>query len=516
MPKKKASTLLAVITAIAVMTGCSGAASTPETQTPKQNTTGTATEAPVETKKEPVNISIMAALQTPDVPDKTIQKMLEEATNTKLDIQWVPTDSYEEKLNASFATGTLPQVVGISANSLAMFRDAMRNNQFWEIGPFLQEYPNLSKLNPDVLKDASVEGKIYALYQERPLSRQGFIYRKDWADKFGLQAPATTEEFFTMLEKFTKEDPDGNGENDTIGLADRNDFIYGAFKTISSWFGTPNNWGVQDGKFVPEFMTPEYMDTMNFFKRIYEAGYMNKDFPVTVKADQHNLITTGKAGVYVGSLGDVGPMQTKITELYPNALLDVHNRVAAPGKEYGIWAIPGFGGVFLFPKSAIKSEEELRDILAFYDQLMSPELANLTRWGIDGKHYTLVNGKVLPDEDRAMFEREVKPYLSLQVGGPSTINGFLESEQPTPAAAKAAELIKDNDNYLIHDPSTALDSDTFNQGGARLQEIIKDATYKYILGEIDEAGFKAAVDQWLKQGGQKIIDEFSASYAALQ
>ncbi|XEC95792.1 extracellular solute-binding protein [Paenibacillus tarimensis] len=516
MPKKKVSTLLAVITAIALMTGCSGKAGTPETPASNQNTTGNAAETQEETKKETVKISIMAGLQTADVPDKTIQEMVEEATNTKLDIQWVPTETYDEKLNASFATGTLPQVVGVSAQSLVMLRDPIRNNQFWEIGPLLQEYPNLSKLNPDVLKNTSVDGKVYALYQERPLSRQGFIYRKDWADKLGLQAPTTTEEFFTMLEKFTKEDPDDNGKHDTIGLADRNDFTYGAFKTVSSWFGTPNNWGMQDGKLVPEFMTPEYMETMNFFKRIYEAGYMNKDFPVTAKAEQQSMIISGKAGVYVGSLGDVGGLHQKIIELNPSALLDVHNRVAAPGKEYGIWAIPGFGSVFLFPKSAIKSEEELRGILAFYDQLMSPELANLTRWGIEGKHYTLEDGKVLAVDDRAMFEREVKPYLSLQIGGPSSIEGFLDAVRPIPAAEKAEELIKDNDNYLIYDPSVALESAAYNQDGARLQEIIKDATYNYMLGKINEAGFKAAVDQWLKQGGQKMIDEFNASYAEVQ
>ncbi|MDQ0062506.1 extracellular solute-binding protein [Paenibacillus harenae] len=513
MPKKKVSTVLAVVTAVAVMAGCSGNAGNQVTPTASQNTAGDATKAPEDTKKEPLKITMMANLQTTDVPDPTIEKMIEEATNTELDIQWVPTDSYEEKINASFATNTLPKATYVG--NLNLLRDAIRNDQFWEIGPMLQDYPNLSKLSPDVLKNTSVDGKIYALYQERPLSRQGIIYRKDWADKLGIEAPTTTDEFFTMLERFTKEDPDGNNKNDTIGLADRNDLIYGAFKTVASWFGTPNNWGVRDGKLVPEFMTPEYMDTMNLFKRLHSAGYMNQDFPVTVKADQHNLIISGKAGVYVGSLGDVNALQPKIAELNPSGLLDVQNRVAAPGKEYGVWAIPGYGAVVLFPKSAVKTEEELRGILGFYDQMMSAEMANLTRWGIEGTHYTVEDGMAVDISERATFEREVKPYLSMQIGGISTIEGFLDLKRE-PLPAKAEELIKDNDNYLIHDPAVALDSAAFNQDGARLQELIKDATYNYMLGNIDEAGFQAAVDQWLKQGGQKIIDEFNASYAAAQ
>ncbi|MCI3923029.1 extracellular solute-binding protein [Paenibacillus sp. TRM 82003] len=515
---KKAGSWLAVMTTVAVLAGCSGTGA--ETQTPNNssnNNTGTDSKPEAEAPKEPVKISIMANLHTPEVPDTTIEEMVEKATNTELEIQWVPDGSYDEKMNASFATGTLPQATYIkNQTSLIMLRDAIRNNQFWEIGPLLDQYPNLKNLNKDVLANTSVDGKVYALYAERPLSRQGFIYRKDWADKLGLQAPTTTEEFYTMLEKFTTGDPDGNGKNDTIGLTDRSDFVYGAFKTVASWFGTPNNWGMVDGKLTPEFMTPEYMETLKYFKRIHSAGYMNQDFPVTSKTDQQNLLITGKAGVYVGSMGDVAGLHDKITEVNPDALLDVHNNVKGPNGEYGIWAIPGYGSVVLFPKTSVKSEDELKQILSFYDQLMSAELTNLIYWGVEGKHYTLEEGKVIPNEDRAMTDREVKPYMSLQIGGPTTIDGFLEAKHLLPSKAKAEELIVDNNNYLIHDPAAALDSLTFNQDGARLQELIKDASYKFMLGDIDEAGYQAAVDQWLKQGGQKIIDEYNASYAAAQ
>lgn len=55
-------------------------------------------------------ISIMTILHTAEVPDQRIEEMIEEKTDTKLDIQWIPNDSYTERLNAAFATGTLPQV----------------------------------------------------------------------------------------------------------------------------------------------------------------------------------------------------------------------------------------------------------------------------------------------------------------------------------------------------------------------------------------------------------------------
>ena len=85
-------------------------------------------------------------------------------------------------------------------------------------------------------------------------------------------------------------------------------------------------------------------------------------------------------------------------------MLDVHNRVLGP-EGYGIWASQGYGTVILFPKSAIATEEELKSVLSFYDALMSPELANLMYWGIEGIHYTIQNGKAMAVDAFELRER---------------------------------------------------------------------------------------------------------------
>ncbi|QYR23979.1 extracellular solute-binding protein [Paenibacillus sp. sptzw28] len=504
--KKRVHLLLTGLTTLALLAGCGGNAGNGGTGAAGSENAGQA-DGTDSSKKGPVKITMIATLHTPEVPSDKIEKLLEEKTNTELDIQWVPQGSYDDKVNASFATGTLPMAVN---TGLIFFRDAIRNGQFWEIGPYLEQFPNLKNLKPEVLKNTSVDGKIYSLYQERPLSRQGVIYRKDWADNLGLQAPKTIDDIYNMAKLFTEKDPDKNGANDTIGLADRNDMIYGAFKTVSSYFGTPNGWGEQDGKLMPEFMFPEYMDTMKFIQKLHKEGLINKDFPVTSKTDQRNLFISGKAGLYIGSLPDVVGLLEKAVEINPNAKMDVQNRIEGP-KGVGIWSIPGYAAVVLFPKSSVKSEEQLKDVLAFYDKLMSPELANLMQYGIEGEHYTIKDGKVIPSTDTKLTEREVKPYAAVAIGGPRTIQ-MLESNYSTPEKAKAEELVKDNDNILINDPTAPLDSKTFNEQGTRLQEIIKDATYQFMLSSIDEAGFKAQVDRWLKEGGQQIIDEYNASY----
>ena len=77
----------------------------------------------------------------------------------------------------------------------------------------------------------------------RPLGK-GIIIREDWLNNLKLKKPTNLNELYEVLKAFTYGDPDRDGKDDTIGLTDRNDLVFGSFKTISSYFGTPNNWGV--------------------------------------------------------------------------------------------------------------------------------------------------------------------------------------------------------------------------------------------------------------------------------
>src|SRR5690606_16359779 len=228
-----------------------------------------------------------------------------------------------------------------------------------------------------ILNNTKMDGKLYSLYIGRPLARQGIIYRKDWADNLGLEAPKTVDDLYEMIEKFTKADPDGNNVDDTIGLADRNDLVYGAFKTVASWFGTPTNWGEKDGQLLPEFMFEEYVQAMDYIKKIRDNGLMNVDFAGTSKTDQVALFTSGKAGVYIGSMQDINSLDKDLVKNVPDANASVHALVEGPGGNVSTWAIPGYNNVVLFPKTAIKDEAELKSVLAYFDAMMTPEVANM-------------------------------------------------------------------------------------------------------------------------------------------
>lgn len=514
MKKKSFSILLTALLTFSVMlSACSGGNnSSKEKNDPAPTTNGGDTTAAVVEPEAPTEIKIMLPLNTTDTPPDTIKTELEKLTNTKLTYQFFPADSYEEKLNTSFATGSLPQVTYLKNQAtFVQMKESIKDGQFWEIGPYLSEFPNLSKLKPEILNNTKVDGKLYSLYIGRPLARQGIIYRKDWADKLGLSAPANLDELYEMAKAFTEQDPDGNGQKDTIGVVDRNELYYGAFKTISAWFGTPNTWGGKDGQLAPEFTFSQYVDTMDFFKKLRDGGYMNQDFAATSKTDAVNMFTSGKAGLYIGgSMQDIDTLNKDLIKNYPDAVLDTHSMVAGPDGKFAQWMIPGYNNVALFPKSAVKDEAELKKILGFFDKMMTPEVANLMFWGIEGTHYTVVDGKAKPGDDKELIEREVKGYKDSVIGEAET-NGMYQPYNILPGRIHAEELVLENVKVGVADPTAALDSATYVEKGVELQQIITDATYKYIYGQIDKAGFDKEVESWMSRGGAQIIEEYNAA-----
>ena len=73
-----------------------------------------------------------------------------------------------------------------------------------------------------------------------------------------------------MLYKFTYEDPDGNGKDDTYGL-EMTKYV-GPLDIMQTWFGVGNEWVEEDGKLVPVHQTKEYLEALKWIRKIYEDG----------------------------------------------------------------------------------------------------------------------------------------------------------------------------------------------------------------------------------------------------
>ncbi|SFK97969.1 putative aldouronate transport system substrate-binding protein [Paenibacillus sp. 1_12] len=467
---------------------------------------GTETKPGAAAATGPVEITMMNQYLTAEPPkmDSEPMKLLQEYTNTKLNVTWVPSASYSEKVTASIAVaGDLPKLLLVKDDRNPAIIEAAKAGLFWELGPYLKDYPNLKTMDEARLSNISIEGKVYGIYRWRAIARNGIIIRKDWLDNLGLQEPKTIDELLNVFKAFTYNDPDKNGKNDTFGISfDSNSSL---ILHLLAAMGTPNLWAYNDGKMTPDFMTKPYMDGLKLIQQMFKDKVMNSDFPVV--KDRTVLMNQGKAGVYIGAYDDLNARFTDLFKANPNAKLDTIANVSGPN-GVKVQAGTGYNSVFMIPKTSVKTEAELKQVLTFIDKLGDEKVQTLMNWGIEGKHYKLENGKAIRIDEKVYTDEVYNTLFQLMVfDGSKALQGNVD-----PAVTKFNKLIADNEKFAVPNPALPLLSKTYMEKGKQLDQVISDARTKFIIGEIDEKGFEQAVANWQKIGGDQVMAEYKTEY----
>ncbi|WP_168119875.1 extracellular solute-binding protein [Paenibacillus sp. HB172176] len=438
--------------------------------------------------------------------DSSVLQKLEETTNTKLSLSWVPSTTYTDKLSATVASGELPQTFVALEPKASFIVNAARSGMFWEVGPYLKDYPNLSKMSDIVLNNISIDGKIYGVYRERDLARFGLMIRQDWLDNLNLKAPTNLDELYDVLKAFATDDPDKNGKQDTIGLSVgmQGNNIAG-FKDILVYMGGPNEWELKDGKLIPAHMTDAYMDTLKFYKKLYDEKLINQDFAIV--QDGRSVMYKGKAGLWIDNMLDGKNIENNIKKVDPDAEINLLNRIAGPMGDR-TRAGAGYLGMFMIPKTSVKTEAELKRILSFFDRVSEKDIQNLMKYGIEGTHYTIKDGEYTQNDDTKV-RAELTDGNQFMILQDQVVNYGTELEQ------LSTKLFQDNATFAVPNPAAPFISNTEIEKGKEISKIIADATVKFIMGSVDEAGWNQAIDKWLQSGGSKVIEEMNAEYAKL-
>lgn len=464
-------------------------------------------------------ITIMAPLVSADAPakDSQVEKKLEELTGYNVDITWVPNSSYGDKVSITMASDKVPDLMVIQGKDAATISN-VKKGAFWKLGDYVKDYENLSQADPEIQLNASFNGDVYGIYRARDVIRSCVAFRKDWLDKLGLKVPTTLDEFNNVLEKFKDADPDGDGENDTNGMVvpkwpgslNSNS----PFDEMAVWFGAPNTTEVKDGKVVPDFMTDEYMKSLDYFKELYDKGLMNQDFAVLDSDKWEDPFVNGKAGVIVDTQSRAASLNKKMIDKYGDDGKNGDSYVAITGNIATencdkILPTTGYSGMLMVPKQSVKSEEKLKKILDFVDKINSEEVNNLLNIGIEGVHYTMEDGKYVPTTDQSLLN-EIAAFAQLS----TDVRGY-----EVPKKSTGSQLEKDRKDIMtkgvdkaVFNPCASLISDVYASKGAQLQNIMNDARIQYIAGQIDKDGYEAAEKQWLSTGGQEYIDELNKLY----
>ena len=152
-------------------------------------------------------------------------------------------------------------------------------------------------------------------------------------------------------------------------------------------------------------------------------------------------------------------------------------------------------------------------MLQFFDRTMDKDVANLMKYGLEGRHYTVKNGQIqLSEETSKIRVNEVNALYALMIADLNNPNVF-----PLWRANRCPNwrirLSLDNEKYIVKDPTLGLESKTYDERGVELYKIISDATYNYILGKLDKAAFQQEIERWKRGGGNQMITEYNEAYA---
>ena len=216
----------------------------------------------------------------------TIQRW-EDKAGINLEIQEVPRSQWGEKLNLLFASGDFPDISMAEAPVNLL---GLAGNSILRLDPYIEAFmPNLNDMlrqRPNYDKAMrEPDGNIYSLisieeFPEREVSYNMFINKK-WLDQLGLGIPATTDEFYRVLQAFKERDPNGNGIADELPLS---------YEGSGSWDFVITNSGafmpvlegqmpliIENGKveFTPLIAPEGYIGLIRYVTKLYREGLID-------------------------------------------------------------------------------------------------------------------------------------------------------------------------------------------------------------------------------------------------
>lgn len=449
--------------------------------------------------------------------DHKIVKELGKLANADIKIEWTPLISYNEKFNAMMYSNALPDAILVPDTKVAVYVNGVNAGMFWEIGSHFSAYQYLKEINPILVTNASIDGKLYIIPRERVLKRKMVVYRNDWAKEAGLHKPDSIADLYAMAKAFGNGDFDKNGRRDTIGFAlgTVNTNEIDAFDALVAAFGGVNKWGLKEDLIVPNFMTQEYMDTASSLRMMYAEGLISPDFAIT-KTTQivSDLVDKEKTGLWLSymtpTLADplLKQKQEQAPDLTRSDMFNFAFLKGPDGKER-VAAESGFNGGFAFPKQTVKSEERLSDLLRVFNTISSPEGQRLVGNGIEGLHYEVIDKKYAKVINPDLFKKDAISSIGQLGTTGAHMYSFADDELAVNLTLSRADTANSD---MVQDLTVPLFSESYSARKAILDDIVKDALINFIMGRIDENQFGNAVAQWQSSGGDKVIEEYTAAY----
>jgi len=481
-----------------------------------------------------------------DIDNNQWTRTLSERLGIKVVNEWVvKNEQGAEKMNVTIASGDLPDFFQVNATQLHQLVEAGEIMDLTDVyekhaTPLVKGFMNDAT---NALASATIDGKLMAFPSPgSTLDAAPILWiRKDWLDKLGLAEPKSMSDVLAIAEAFATKDPDGNGQNDTYGLALMKN-LYGSYGALEGFLNGynafPQTWvKAADGTLAFGSVQPETKTALAALQDMYKKGLIEREFGVKDEAKAGELAASGKVGMTYGAMWISLDMLKNSKANEPNADWQAYPLVNEAGAMANV-QIPSLAvGSYYVVRKGAKHPEALIKMLNLFGELQfgpdTPPDVWQAHSKVDGieiwPYYPFLVGQ--PNKNLGIHKRVVaaldkKDPTGLNAEETDAYNNSLAIEEGRgdpnawgydkvfgrKGSYDVIERYVDN-NLLKPGEFYGVNTPTMAERGETLKKMEIETFTKIILGDPIDT-FDKFVEDWKKLGGDQMTQEVNAWYTS--
>ncbi|GLX68448.1 extracellular solute-binding protein [Paenibacillus glycanilyticus] len=460
----------------------------------------------------------------------------EDELGIKVTYNWiVPAANFGDKMNVTLAGGDLPDLMTVNGTQLKQLIEADKVEDLTSVyetyaSPLLKSMVEAD--NKLGMKAVTFDDKLYAIANYTGVldSAPMIWIRQDWMKKLNLEAPKTMQDVIAIANAFTKNDPDGDGKNNTYGfviskglyqdgMLQPTAFFNGYHAQLGSWVKDAS------GKYVYSTIQPQVKEALAQLQQFYKEGIIDPEFGTKDVDKALETVNNSKAGMIFGpmyapfNLGEV-IKTNKEADWVPYPVVSIDGE-----KAYAQTPAPNSNAYVV--RKGYEHPEALIKLLNFQVEKMYGESSATERKKYTGEsdqawHAAVVS--VLPPNKNV--KAQVNVSEALKANDPSKLNteekgyyeGILKYRAGDmtqwwnerifgPESSQGVLKYYMDNNLTIANDYIFANTKTMDTKKATLDKLELETFTKIIYGAESIDAFDKFVENWKKLGGDQITQE---------
>jgi len=452
--------------------------------------------------EEPVTLSLIMRLNADYVVENNpVIEELEKRLNVKLEIEAPPINNYSDRLNIVMASGDLPDIIYLG-NTGALYQGWANDGLLLKLDEYFENsMPNAKAVLTDqelaFTRIPSLDNALYSLPRVQTKPWDNILYRKDWLDNLGLEVPTTPKEFAEVMLAFAKNDPDGNGKDDTFGWSYNG--VMGRYdRNIVNGFGIrPSSVPDENGNYELMQAQEGYLEMMDWLRDMYANGSLDPEWYLTKMYEDDDKFHAGQIGSIITNktTGHVTSDGAKAKEVNPNAQVIAGPPLRPEGKTISdVYYSPQIWGNY----GISADSENIEKAIEFLDYGYTDEFNELMFIGIEGITYSTFDPEkrvcTRTPEQYEAYKKYCSSYATVnyQLQNKGLLLGGGSTEEETALWMQAYDEIGKQTNRISYLPESLLPG--INEASVEITDSgintkREEFETKYICGQISREEF---------------------------